>query len=140
MKKQYAKIISVSHFQSERSKMIEKKYFVIGVAVTYLVLSVLFFELQDLRYHEFERSCYYDKPCVTFCCKNESLCNQKYIDGHFNASFLPNDEYTGWNGTLGVTAKFGQPNCTLNAADSGKSWKNELVKKNILKPEKEFYL
>lgn len=72
---------------------------------------ISFFSLQVEKI--VEESCFLEKPCVRFCCKDEKNCNQKFIDNHFNASLLPDDKESGWNGSQGVKAYFGKPKCYL---------------------------
>lgn len=108
--------------------MIPKTNFVIFAVVVYVVLVIWFYSLEkEVNGLAFERSCYFEKPCVRFCCKDEKLCDQKYINDNFNASLLPEDEYTGWNGTQGLTAHFGKPNCTLSSIDSKNAFEFQLV-------------
>lgn len=104
-------------------KLFQKKYFVIFTAAVYAVLVSLFYKLQWKEDYTFDSSCYFGNPCVRFCCKNEQLCNQNYVDKYFNASLLPDDFFTGWNASQGVNAHFGKPRCTLKLVDPIKSWK-----------------
>jgi hypothetical protein len=68
----------------------------------------------------FDSHCYWKKPCIRFCCENETLCNQKYIDGKFNASILPDDTHIGWNSSIGIKAILKKPTCSLDAMELGK--------------------
>jgi hypothetical protein len=107
--------------------MIQKKYFIIFVSLVYVVLIVLFFKLQkETSYaYDYDESCFFEKPCVRFCC--ESGCDQSYIDKHFNASLLPDDDLMEWNGTQGIVAHFERPNCSLKLVDFVESWEFKSV-------------
>jgi hypothetical protein len=110
--------------------MIQKKHLVVVTVATYAVLFTLFFMVQKNNRSSSmnsDSSCILEKPCVTFCCKNETLCNQKYINDNFNASLLPEDKFTGWNATQGIKAYFGKPNCTLDSVDIKAKWEFRLV-------------
>lgn len=109
-------------------KMFQKKYFSVSVFLIYMFLVILFFKLQRKYSVSSDDSFYFDvEPCVRFCCKNKELCDQKYIDDHFNASLLPYDEFWDWNETQGVKAYFGQPDCTLNEISSQDVWEFKAV-------------
>lgn len=112
------------HCEQSGNEMFQKKYFLICAAIVYVVLIVLFTKSQKNRFYD--RTCYYEKPCVRFCCKDEKLCNQKFIDEHFDASTLPDEEDMEWNAAKGVKAYIGKPICSLKQSE--KSWELLRVK------------
>lgn len=109
--------------------MFQKKYFVISVSIVYFILIILFYKLQQNRKLYFNGSCYSEMPCVKFCCANRELCDESYVDKNFNASLLPDNEFTGWKASQGIQIFLELPSCagSLELIDPNKSWKFELV-------------
>lgn len=69
-------------------KMFQKKYFVLGVVIIYIILITIAFALQ--RHYSPNISCYSKKPCVRFCCENKQTCSEEFIEKNFNGSLVPN--------------------------------------------------
>lgn len=89
--------------------MAQNKFLVIGAAIIYVVLVVLFF-----AYHAEEKSeseCNSYKPCVRFCCKNKTKCNDEYIRINFDTNLLHNHDDEDFD--LDFKIMFGRPNCTM---------------------------
>lgn len=103
-------------------KMISKKYFIISVSVTYAILIGLFLKF-FLPTNPYDSSCYKEKTCVKFCCDDEKLCNQDFIEKHFDASLLENDNQIGWNISQGIKASFGEPDCDMEALEPEQEWR-----------------
>lgn len=106
--------------------MFQKKYLTVGVVLIYVILIALFFELDIQSSDHYDESCYMEKPCVRFCCKDKTLCDQNYIDENFNASLLPDDYGIEWNSTQGIEGYFEKPECSLKLASE--SWEFYHVK------------
>jgi hypothetical protein len=121
-------LIKIVKVETSQIKMFQKRYFVVCVVLIYATLIFLFFHLQREEKIDFDEACYFEQPCVRFCCKNEELCDQKYIDEHFNASLLPEDEFLEWNGTQGIKAYLEKPKCNLKLVESGRLWEFQSVK------------
>ena len=106
--------------------MFEKKYLDTFVALIYLVLVALFFSLQKTSDYE-NSSCSYSEQCYRFCCKNEELCNQNYLEVNFNSTYgeeasLDWYDYDGDNTTREVKFFYGKPECFLKDSDPEKPW------------------
>jgi hypothetical protein len=108
--------------------MFQNKYFVIFAAIVYLVLIILFQSFRKVEEIE-DQSCYFEKPCVRFCCKDQKLCDEKYIEENFNASVIPDLGGIYWNVTDGIRGFFGKPKCTLKLVE--KSYNFSYVSKTL---------
>lgn len=92
--------------------MIQKKYFVICVAAVYVILVVLFYKAGNKKSHfDFFGHCF-DQPCVRFCCDDDKLCTENYINDNFNKSLIPDYEYWEWNSSQNLHTYFGKPECS----------------------------
>lgn len=110
--------------------MFEKKYLDAFVVLVYLVLTALFFSLQKTSGYE-KSSCSYSSQCYRFCCKNEDLCDQNYLEVNFNSTFSE-EAALDWfdydeNMTREVKFFYGKPECFLKDADPDKPWTLEPV-------------
>jgi hypothetical protein len=108
-------------------KMIQKKFLVLSVVVVYIILSVLFFNLQTGRKFYYSLSFY--TPSARFCCENEKLCNNEYINDHFNKSLFSEKLYSEWNSSQNLKTLFGKPECfgRLKMVDEDKQWEFKIA-------------
>lgn len=93
------------------------KFVIIGVSVAiYVLLLSLFLTLSEKGNSGYSQ-CKSYKPCVRFCCKSKSNCNDKFINDNFNNSRLPKYEDDEIN--VGFKSMFGAPNCSTGMISKG---------------------
>lgn len=109
----------VAHLKS--SKMFEKKFFVIGVVITYTILLALAFVLR--KENSMILSCHTEKPCVRFCCDSKDTCSDDYIKKNFNGTLVPNYLLRSNEEQIeGFRSLFGKPDCSLNLENVGENY------------------
>lgn len=92
--------------------MLSKKDCVIGASVIYLLLIIIFVNYQHKP--AFEYVCTHDSPCIRFCCRNQSTCNDTFIRQSFNVSeYSINPSYK---------IMMGEPRCSKTSAESNQTW------------------
>lgn len=93
--------------------MLEKKDYVLAATVTYVVLVMLYFIVQDK--YSIDAPCSWKNPCLRFCCLNSSLCKETFIRESFNQSLVT--EYMTDENDRNETAEYlilyGRPKCSL---------------------------
>lgn len=105
--------------------------------IIYTILLVLFFVLEKEFNYNFELECIEHK-CFRFCCKNETLCTESFVEENFNSSYGDSHDSSFWfysdeesdtgeNNTNRMKAYFGEPHCYLKETDPDKPWKIEPV-------------
>lgn len=97
---------------SRNTEMVQKKDFVFGAILIYLILILMIFVLEEKK--SFEYPCQYNKPCVRFCCSDSSACKEKYIRENFNVSLLNHHRNEAiYNETEEFKILIGKPMCSL---------------------------
>jgi hypothetical protein len=89
--------------------MLEKRDWVAGTVIAYVFLVFLYFLLQERLL--IDEPCSFDKPCVRFCCIDQSACKDKYIRESFNGSLL--SRYRDENETIDYFILHGKPRCNM---------------------------
>lgn len=88
--------------------MFSWKGFVAIVLATYLFLITLFFATSEKKLYG--NACMHRDACVRFCCIDENLCTDKFIQTHFNSSKVLEIE---GREDLVIKTRFGKPQCPL---------------------------
>jgi hypothetical protein len=93
--------------------MVQRKYFVLGSVIIYVILIAIFISSRDknAKREADNPKCEREKVCLNFCCKDET-CNQTYIDENFNFSSFKASK-THWVVSRKVVAEFNKPKCTM---------------------------
>lgn len=99
------------------AKMLHRKYCVLTAVLIYIILVTLFFNLRSEPRTRIFLDCDKEKQCVSFCCKNGTICDQKYIDKNFDA-----DELLSNHLSTKFQAIFNKPECNLKEVKSKSKW------------------
>lgn len=109
-----------SRLHSDALEMFGRRNFVTAVLVIYLVLLILFFAYKEPYFYS--SACNYGSSCVRFCCDDPDTCTNKFINAHFNASLVPNDDDDSGKEN-DVKYLFGRPDCSaLKPIEADRQW------------------
>jgi hypothetical protein len=98
--------------------MVLKSYFVILAGVIYIVSAYFLWwrEKTQIKSSSFDK-CSVGEACLQFCCKNETLCDENFIEKNFKTS---------QDAPIKVQAVFTKPECIISTLQtSPKSFKFE---------------
>lgn len=111
--------------------MLQNRYLVVFAVILYIFLIVIY----EKHHHKskLESECLGNKPCVRFCCKDETYCNQNFINAYFNVSshYVENnseesdEEEQKYSTPTGVIAIFSKLKCYVKSG--GFDWKMKSV-------------
>lgn len=66
--------------------------------------------------------------CIRFCCLDSQNCNEKFIEEHFNKSWIPSI-----SGDFHI--KYGKPSCFLDVLNNDLGWQFTKVSKRKMCPK-----
>lgn len=93
--------------------MAQKREYVIGIVVIYVLLIVLYFIVKQEE--TIDLPCTYDNPCVRFCCSDTKDCNEDYFRKNFDATGLYSHHFFDMdeNETSSYLILIGKPKCSM---------------------------